>query len=394
MSISNADVLTQDHIREMNRVNILNYIKTQDSTTKQDIAKELNMSIPTVTSIINKLIDEGYVKQAGVAKSTGGRKPVILQFLKDAKFSIGVNIMPDQVQVLLVNLKMEILDELSFKYEKDWEFELAINKLEIVIKQLLRKHKIASEKVLGVGISAPGIVDEDELILENAPNLGVKDYNLSAFKNNIGLPLYMENEANVAALAEVKLGDLSPARNIVYVSITEGVGTGIVINSQIFKSANKKAGEFGHMRITGDKKRCRCGRTGCWEIYASKGALFNKIKEKTGITITRISEVVQEFNNQKAIDEALQEYIDDVLIGVENIILGMNPEYIVLGGELGSYENIFNKYIQSSKSSKCSILEYEGTHIVFSSLKEQGAKVGAALLPLETIFSYKKSILS
>lgn len=394
MSMNDIGVLSQDQIREVNRVNVLNYMKLKDNTTKQEIAKELGMSIPTVTSIINLLIDEAYVKEAGVARSTGGRKPVILEFIKDAKYSVGVNIMPDLVQILLVNLKMEKLDEINFKYQKNWDFTTALLEIEKYILELLSKHNMTNKKILGIGISMPGIVDENNLILQNAPNLCVKDYSLIEFQNKIGLPLYIENEANVAALAEVKLGSLKNARNIVYISITEGVGTGIVINRQIFKSTNKKAGEFGHMRVTKDDVKCKCGRNGCWEIYASKNALIDKVKQKTGLSVTDIKQVTEETEHQNAMDEALQDYIDDVLVGVENIILALNPEYIVLGGELGASESTFNKYIQSSKNSKCSILEYEGTHIVFSGLKDQGSKLGSALLPLETVFSHVKSTIS
>ncbi|WP_461204943.1 ROK family transcriptional regulator [Clostridium sp. DL1XJH146] len=386
--------LTQDQIREINRVKILNYIKNKETITKQRISKSLKLSIPTVTSVINQLIEDGFVSEAGVAKSTGGRKPVVLQFEKNAKYSIGVNIMTDRIQVLLVNLAMEEIEDVNFTYNKALEFERVLEKLKSKIRVIMKKNKIDKNQVIGMGISLPGIVEEDALVLQNAPNLNIRDFDFNSLKKELDIPLFIENEANVAALAEVKLGNYKMARHVVYISITDGVGTGIVINHQIFKSINKKAGEFGHMRISNENKRCNCGRTGCWELYASKEALYCIIEAKTGKRIENIDDIVEEsLSNMDNYKDALQEYMDNVLIGIENIILALNPEYVIIGGEMGKYEEALHKYIESTQNLKSSILEYEGTRIVFASLKDQGAKMGAALLPLETIFSAGKSVI-
>lgn len=393
INIKVINVLSQDQIREMNRVNIINFIRNKDNTTKQEIAKELSLSIPTVTHIIKELIEDGFVVEAGVAKSTGGRKPMILEFEKQAKYSIGINMLPDRFEILLVNLKMEELDYKILPYYKETVIEKSMSLLLDSINEMIISNELSKKQILGVGISAPGIVDEDELILQNAPNLHVRDYDMKHFSENLGIKLYMENEANVAALAELRLGQLKQANSIVYISVTEGIGTGVVIDRKIFKGINKMAGEFGHMRISNENIQCNCGRTGCWEVYASKEALINAVSKKTREKINDLNEIFNlELSSTPEIEEVLQKYMDYLLVGIENIILGLNPEYVVIGGELGNYQDNLSEYIEKTKNSKSSILMYEGTKIIFSSLKSKGALLGAVLLPLETIFSYQGSI--
>jgi len=125
----NTTTLTQEQIKEINRVKIIKLIKEREAITKQKIARELNLSIPTVTSNIKELLQEGLVEEAGVAKSTGGRKPVVVKFLKNARYSFGVNITTDKVEIVLVNLNVEIIVKEVFKYDNKKDFNLAYTQL-------------------------------------------------------------------------------------------------------------------------------------------------------------------------------------------------------------------------------------------------------------------------
>ena len=388
------ETLNQDQIKEMNRSNIINIIKQKGEITKQDIAVALKLSIPTVTTNINQLIEEGLVEAAGVGDSTGGRKPIILKFVENARYSIGVDVSPDRVRILLINLNNTIIDEASFIYEKTFPFSEVLERLKVEIESLLTRKHISKKKVSGVGISLPGLVDEDRLILENAPNIGVRDYDFQELQACLQLKVFIENEANIAAYAEKELGKAVNMRNVVYVSITEGVGTGIIIDQHIYKSSNKKAGEFGHMRISDESNRCNCGRTGCWELFASKKALFRYYQEYTGTKVSSLDQIFSEENfNMPYVQAAIEKYIDYLFIGIENIILALNPEFVIIGGELGKYEKEMLTLINRRNNMKSSFVEYEGTKVVFSALKDKGSLIGAALLPFENLFNYAKNII-
>ncbi len=386
--------LSQEQIKEINRVNVINAIRNNKETTKHEVSRLLKLSIPTVTSNINKLIKEGFVYESGVAESTGGRKPVLLSFNENARFSIGVNMTPEHVTTILMNLNGIIIESKSFKYSKVKDFDEAVQHIERNILSILEGRQIPKKKVLGIGLSLPGLVEEEKLILDNAPNLGVKEYDFHEFQERLGIKVYVENEANIAAYGETIQGQHKNMSNVVYVSITEGVGTGIIINNQIYKSAHKKAGEFGHMRISDEKIQCNCGRTGCWELYASKRALFKFFTEMTGEFVDQLAVIFSEENLAKAqVREAISKYLEYLFIGIENIVLGLNPEYVIIGGELGKYKDELLQFINEKIHLKSSYMEYEGTRIIFSDLGDQGAVIGAALLPQQSIFYHRNNVI-
>jgi len=392
--MSRIGTLSQEQIKEINRVNVINIIKKNKEITKHEIARLLKLSIPTVTSNINTLLEEGYVIEAGVAESTGGRKPVILRFNANARYSFGINISPDRISIILINLSAEPIHTVNFMYRREYSFYDVLEMIEEEVLRMLEEFRISKSDVLGLGLSLPGLVEEDKLILENAPNIGVRDFDFSEFQERLGIKVFIENEANVAAFAETIEGKNKNMSNVVYVSVTEGVGTGIIIDNQIYKSKHKKAGEFGHMRISDENMKCNCGRTGCWELFASKRALFKYYKEATGVRVSSLDNVfIRSKLKEPKVKIAINKYLDYLFIGIENIVLGLNPEYVIIGGELGKYKDEMLDFVNAKNKFKSAYIEYEGTRIIFSDLGDKGSLIGAALLPLQEVFHYKKSVL-
>lgn len=388
------NTLNQEEIKKFNRVNVINSIKEHQEITKYQIAKLLKLSIPTVTTNINSLIEEGYVIEAGVANSSGGRKPVILKFNENAGYTFGVNITSEQVEIVLMNIGSKLLEQRQFTCFNEYSFNKVLEKIEEEIMLILEERQILKSLVLGVGFSLPGLVEENQLILYSAPNINVNNFDFKPFEQRIGLKVFIENEANVAAYAETVEGKHGNMSNVVYVSITEGVGTGIIINNCIYKSTHKKAGEFGHMRVSNDKMKCNCGRTGCWELFASKRALFRYFEEETGVKVTSLDRLFlhSQLSDIK-VKRAINKYLDHLLIGIENIVLGLNPEYVIIGGELGKYSDKLTEFINEKNQLKNAYMVYENTRIIFSELKDQGALIGAALLPLQQVFFYKNYVI-
>ncbi|QZY54456.1 ROK family transcriptional regulator [Crassaminicella profunda] len=381
--------INQQAIKLSNRTRILNFIAEKGEMTKQEIAKQLNLSIPTVISNISKLLEEGLVKEAGVAESTGGRKPVIIRFNPNARYSFGVDISPRKMKIVLINLESEILveEEIALK-EKINSFEAIIKESKKIIETIIEKEKIKKENILGVGFSLPGIINEEALILENAPNLKVKNFDFKPYKEIFGMPIYIENEANAAAIGERTLGHGKGKNNLVYISITEGVGTGIIIQNYLYKSISKKAGEFGHMRVTDEKIKCNCGRTGCWELYASERALierFNTFSKQRIESVTQFFEYFQE-GNEVAI-KVLDRYLDYLCIGIENIILALSPEYIIIGGEISKYEGVYKEKLIEKLGKESTFYGMQGIRIGFSQLKEKASLLGAGILAIQDLFN-------
>lgn len=383
----------QETIKDSNRKSILQLLSKKREATKQEIAKELEISIPTVTTNVNALIEEGILEEAGVAESTGGRKPVIVRFLPNSRYSFGVDFSLTSVRIALTNLDSDIICETTFKMEGFSNMNEVIRKIERLIKDILKEKNIPIEKVLGIGFSLPGTVNEEAMLLEMAPNLKIKNISFKAFDEILEFPVYIENEANAAALAELSLGIAKQMRNLVYVSITKGIGTGIVIQDYLYKGKNKRAGEFGHMTIVADGKQCNCGKKGCWELYASDRALIEEYNKRTNKSTTSLQDIFEALRNDDANAKAVwEEYLNYLAVGIQNIILILDPHYIVIGGEISQYEEIL-EHLKEKVFIKNNFYNENDTKIMTSTLKGNASILGASLLPLQDLFFIRGKII-
>lgn len=377
-----------------NREKILTLLYKKGDLTKQDIAKEIKITIPTVSSNIKDLEEEGLVAETGVKDSTGGRRPAIVSFLKDSRYSFGVDISPLKVRIILTNLNSQIICEKEFPIDSLKDINVIMGDISVIVENILEVTKISNSKILGIGFSLPGAVDENNFILSIALNLGIRDLDFNKFKDLFPFPMYIENEANAAAFAEINLGIAKEMRNLVYVSVTYGIGTGIVIKDCLYKGKNRRAGEFGHMTIIPNGKKCKCGRNGCWEMYASKKALIDSYNLLSSEKIKELRDFFSliEKNDDFAL-KVFDEYLEYLAIGIQNIVLIMDPHYIVLGGEISFY---IEKYIEILKSKvfKPNSFYNQGDLKIFTSkLKENSSILGASLLPVQRVFSINKKIL-
>jgi len=386
--------LDQMAIKNSNNKAILQLLYKNKKLTKQEISKFLNISIPTVTHNINALIEEGIVREAGVADSTGGRKPVVIEFIPDARYAFGAEFSDKGLRLILTNLCSDIIEDCSFYLPEKNNINAMMTTLKEEMENILRKRHIDKAKVLGIGFAVHGVVDEESLFVKLAPNINLKDFSFKMYENWFDFPIYMENESNAAALAESILGVAKSFRNMVYVSIHRGVGCGIVIQDYVYKGKNRRAGEFGHMTVMVDGKECNCGKKGCWEMYASEKALIDMRNKYANGEVSSISEVFEEYQAGKPeAVKAVQEYINYLAIGLQNILLILDPHYIILGGSISKYADLFINELNEKVFIPNSFYSENDTRIISSTLKENAPILGASLLPLQHIFFTNNKII-
>jgi predicted NBD/HSP70 family sugar kinase len=391
--------MDQETIKDSNKKMIINLLHSQRELTKQQIAKQISVSIPTVISNVNELIEEGLVEEAGVGDSSGGRKPVIVRFKPNSRYSFGVQVNIDSIRIILTNLDSEILEDETFYPEASIgenikDISNLLHKIGIAINNIIEKHNIRKNSVLGVGISLPGTVNEEKGILEWAPNLEVKNISFESLTEYFEFPVYLENEANAAAVAELKLGVAREMRNLVYISITEGIGTGIVIQDYLYKGKNKRAGEFGHMTIVKGGKPCNCGRKGCWEQYASQNALLLLYNNSGQSRVKGIQEFFHRLmRKEENAEKVWEQYLEYLASGIQNIIFILDPHYIVIGGEISNYEELLIDSLKEKVFIKNSFFCREDIKILASKLKENSSILGASMLPLHKLFYLNDKIL-
>ncbi|MGC8766017.1 MAG: ROK family transcriptional regulator [Brevinematia bacterium] len=378
--------ITHGSIKNYNRRKIISLLISKRELTKQEISLKTKISIPTVTANVNELIKEGIIEESGVASSSGGRKPVLVRFIPDSRLSFGVDINVERAKIALVNLDCKILDEITFSIASFHKIEEMVKRISKEIDRMIAENKIDEGKVLGIGFSLPGTVNEKKMLLELAPNLKMKNINFKQFNSIFRFPFYIENEANAGAIAEHILSG-SKINNFVYVSITQGVGTGVIINGHLYKGKNQRAGEFGHMVIIPEGKQCNCGRKGCWELYVSERALLSSYANESGENVGLDDFMKKVYNKDKIATEVWNNYIEYLSIGIENMILGLDPTAIIIGGNIAKYEDLLVEPIKSNIFSKDGFEGVDDVKIYCSKFVSEAPLLGAALLPIQKVIS-------
>jgi predicted NBD/HSP70 family sugar kinase len=375
-----SKIINHQAIKNYNRNKILKLLAEKRQLTKQDIALETRISIPTVTNNIDLLISEGLVEDAGMARSTGGRRAMMIRYLPDARHSFGIDISPDIVRIALSNLDGDFSHEESFPFIKG-DLQTTINEISLRIQTIRKKYSISETSIIGIGFSLPGTVNRLTLSLEMAPNLGLKDISFTQFEKILRYKLFIENEANAGALAEQIKGNKNP--DLVYISVTEGVGCGIIKDGQLYRGKNQRAGEFGHMSVETHGKKCRCGRTGCWELYASNYSLIERysgISKNGSVDIENFISLVN--SGELSAVKTWDEYLDYLAMGVENIILGIDPGAVVIGGEIAKLNDLLVTPLRERVFIANNFDTVDDITIGVSILGSAAPITGAAMLPV------------
>ncbi|MBE6063489.1 MAG: ROK family transcriptional regulator [Clostridium butyricum] len=351
-------------IKETNRNKIIKLLLEKNEITKLDISRSLDISITTVSTNISELKKLGIVEDVRSLESTGGRKAMAIRLNENCKYSIGIALTPKHVKLSLINLKSQEIDRLRIKHENRNINEI-IELVKTSISEILDSNNIDYEtQLLGIGISIPGTVDSEAGIIKNCYLLNIKEeFDLRNEFKYLGVPVYVDNEANLSAYYEY-LNKKDLISNLLYVSITDGFGAGIIINGEIYRGGNNSSGEIGHTKINLNGKKCKCGGDGCLEAYASTDALISEYNFKYSKDINDIEEFEKlcESKDEQAL-EILKEYLFILGTGISNLMLILDPNTIVIGGDIKSLldenidslrENIYNNNLFADRR-KCKI---------------------------------------
>jgi predicted NBD/HSP70 family sugar kinase len=378
-------VLNPKILKNSNKNKLLNIVYNEKEITKSELSKRLNLSIPTVTTILDSFIEQGLVKEAGVALSTGGRKPAIIKFNENSRYSIGVEIDKECIRVIIINLYGEIIID-NKKLIKEFSEHDVIDKLIDLIQYSLNILSFEKDFVLGIGFSLPGIINDKNYELKLATNLKLKNLSFKLIGEKLSLPIFLENEANAGALAELKLGYKNVKRNIIYLSIDDGVGAGLILNNNLYRGADKKAGEIGHMIICEEGNLCSCGNRGCFETYASNIALIRDYNMLTGNHSSSLEDIFEKYTqNDSLAQRTINDYLKFLCTGLKNLILIFNPDAIIIGGKISKYGNLLIDQINNNIFANNNFYKQGDVTILFSSLGENSSILGAAYMPIKNI---------
>ena len=258
-------------IRDLNRSAVLALIGTQGPISRAEIARRLSLSAATVTEVTRDLVADGLIRVVDQAPSNGGRPGLLLGLVAEAAQALGVKIAPDHLAIVRVNLDGEVLAgrEESFDALASDAVEQLAGRLRAAIEDA------AGTRLLGIGLGVAGIVDARGIV--EAPILGWRQVALGpTLREQIGLPVLIDNDVNTLAVAERLYGRGREAEHFLTVTIGRGVGLGIVVGGDLYRGARGGAGEFGHVTVVADGPRCTCGKHGCLEALVADPALVRQ----------------------------------------------------------------------------------------------------------------------
>lgn len=266
---SNANTLRND-----NRALLLRHIRRRPVSRAQ-LAKETGMSKSAITMITNSLVAEGQLREIGTMESQKGRKPILLDIVPDYRYAVGVTLHRQKIQVLITNLKAELIGCVEEKTERFSTPDEAVGWICRTIRQELERRGIALTRVAGIGISSPGPLDFREGIILTPPNFSMFHHLpiVSRIREALLLPVFLENNAVLLAMAEYGSGAANAYRNTLFVILSHGIGSCLIQEGQVYRGAGGYAGELGHISVDPNGPPCSCGNRGCLEQYATMEAL-------------------------------------------------------------------------------------------------------------------------
>jgi len=379
--------VNHNKIKETNRKKIIKLLLEKDEITKLDISRELDISITTVSTNISELKKIGIVEDVRSLESTGGRKAMAIKLNENCKYGLGIALTPRHVKLSLINLRSEDVELLRIRHDNNI-IEDIINIVSYNIQSLLEKNNVKADQLLGMGISIPGTVDTQNGIIKNCYLLNIKDFNIKEKFEYLNVPIYVDNEANLSAYYEY-LNKKDIVDNLLYVSITDGLGLGIIINGRIYRGSNNSSGEMGHMKINLDGKECKCGAKGCLEAYASKNAILDEYNDKAKSKISDIEEFEKLCDSLDEIAlDVLKEYISILGVGISNLTMILDPNSIVIGGEIN---NLIDRNLNYLKETiyKDNLFTNENDCKVEITKFKESYLLGAARLPIEEFLTIK-----
>ncbi|WP_042352431.1 ROK family transcriptional regulator [Bacillus massiliigorillae] len=375
-------------VKKINKSIVLNTIQQCSPISRAQIAKDTNLNKATVSTMVTELLNESLVYEIGQGQSSGGRKPVMLYFNNKAGYSIGIDLGVNYILAILTDLRGEIIEEYTETLHSR-EFHTVLQSILHLIEKLILEAPASPYGIVGIGLGIPGFVDTKGQILQ-ASGLEWKHVDLIPYiEDKFNIPITIENEANAGALGEKIYGLGNKATNLIYISIGMGIGTGIIINNNLYKGSTGIAAEMGHMTIELKGKKCFCGNRGCWELYASEYALIEEAQKLKGFkntTVTLEKLLEEAYNGNKEIINLFHHIGEYLGIGITNIINTLNPEIIIIGNRMGRFEKWITNSLERVLDERLSPHHREATQIIFSNLDHYSIALGSSFLAISNFF--------
>jgi len=361
--------------------------------TLADLGREMGLSVPTVTKLVTELMDDGFVLELGKQETSGGRRPSIYGLNANSGYFVGVDMRQFHINIGVINFKGELVDsQMNIPFQMDHTHE-SFDNLCNIISDFLEKTTVPRDLILSIGINISGRVNTESghsysfFYFDERPLTEV-------FREQFGINVTIDNDSRSMAYGEYMKGCVSGEKNVLFINVGWGLGSGIIINGQLYYGKSGFSGEFGHMTAFDNEIICHCGKKGCLETEASGSYIHRKFLEKiaegysSSLTkkIEKNKSIVLEDIIHAALNEDILaiELIEDVgnTLGkhIAGLINLLNPELVVVGGTVANAGDYLMLPLKSAVKKYSLNLVSKDTALRLSKLGDKVGLTGACML--------------
>ena len=325
---------SQSSLHRANLERVVRAVRLAGSLTQAEIARSTGLSAATVSNIVRELKDRGTVDVTPT--SAGGRRARSVSLSGDAGIVVGVDFDHAHLRVAVGNLAHHVLSEEAEPLDVDASAAQGFDRAERLVKRLVASTGAGPEKVVGVGLGVPGPIDVETGTLGSTAILpGWTGINpREELAGRLGVPVYVDNDANLGALGELVWGSGRGVKDLAYIKVASGVGAGLVINGRIYRGPGGTAGEIGHITLDESGPVCRCGNRGCLETFTAARYVLGLLQASHGADLTMERVVSLARDGDPGCRRVVGDVGRHIGSGVANLCNLLNPSRVVLGGDL------------------------------------------------------------
>lgn len=320
--------LSTTELRRQNRNRLYRSLTQQWlPATKQELALRLSMSLPTLTQNLNELADMGLIDRSERSSSTGGRRPTLVTPLPNARFALGAELTGEDLRLAAVNLRQETLgyQKLPLPFENTPDYG---RRLADLLEAFLDAHQLDRSRLLGVGLTLPGIISPDQTAIQYAPTIAIRSTTPCRFLESIPYPVRLDNDANCGGFGA--WWNREGRQSMAYLSLSRGVGGAFLANGRLYEGSDHRAAEFGHMCLHPGGRRCQCGRRGCLEAYCSAARLSDDL----GLSLEEFFSALDQ--GDLNCRQVWERYLRDLALALTSIHAILDCP-VIIGGSVSQY---------------------------------------------------------
>ncbi|MGG4489253.1 ROK family transcriptional regulator [Metabacillus idriensis] len=384
-------------MRSLNQSSVLNVIRLREPISRAEIAKITNLTRPTVGDIVNNLVEQNLVmEKESISSRQGGRKPIMLSINYTARYILGIYAAAEIIRVSLSTIDGQFIYDHSKELKSLPDKEEFIEIVKECIYAVLNNCEIEQSLIIGIGFAMHGLVNPEKGTSIFSPHLHLDNIPIKEIlEREFLMPVMVENDVRALALAESWFGQGKGVSDFICISVGRGIGSGIVMNNELYKSSYYTAGEIGHTVLDMDGPLCECGNQGCLEAYASEAAIIKKALNEAdsaeytqlnpqALTIETIMHAAE--NGDSLAVRIIDQSAKSLGLATANLINILKPSKIILEGRIFEQNNLIISCIKEMVNKYTIRSKEEEVEIVCSSLGKKGMVLGAVSLVAKKMF--------